>query len=146
MIITKRTEKALVVWFGIVQSLHLVVLARALIIFSRTTELPFPALPPPQGWSPQAEHFLIGNGIIDAVNIFLSLIFVYVFFKSKPWALKTGLISLTVLLYSALIFAYGTIRAGAWSEHPFAYCSMAVLYIPIFLLTVYFYTEKTSYL
>lgn len=145
MIITKRTEKALVVWFGIVQSLHLVVLARALVIFSRTAELPFPALPPPQGWSPQAEHFLIGNGIIDAVNIFLSLIFVYGFFKSKPWTLKTGLISLTILLYSALIFAYGTIKAGAWSAHPFAYGSMVVAYLPILMLTVHFFLNRDAF-
>ncbi|MGC9363252.1 MAG: hypothetical protein ACP5FZ_01645, partial [Fidelibacterota bacterium] len=145
MTITKGTEKALVVWFGIVQSLHLVVLARALIIFSRTAKLPFPALPPPQGWSPQAEHFLTGNGIIDAFNIFLSLIFIYGYFKSKSWALKTGLIALTILLYSALIFSYVTINAGAWSAHPYAYGSMVVLYLPIFILTIHFFLNKDIY-
>ncbi|HDP67534.1 MAG TPA: hypothetical protein ENN20_03410 [Candidatus Marinimicrobia bacterium] len=134
----------MIAWFGFVQSLHLLALFRALIIYIKTAQLPFPALPPPQGWSPQAEHFLVGNGIIDAVNIFLSLIFVYGFFKSKPWALKTGLISLTILLYSALIFGYATINAGAWSAHPFAYWTMALLYTPIFMLTVYFFIFKTD--
>lgn len=144
MRISKGTEKVLIAWFGFVQSLHLLALVRALIIYTKTAQLPFPALPPSQGWSPQAEHFLVGNGIIDAVNIILSLIFVYGYCKSKPWALKTGLISLTVLLYSALIFGYATINAGAWSAHPFAYCTMALLYTPIFLLTVYFFMFKTD--
>jgi len=140
--VTKNIRNILVAWFGSVQVLHFLALVRAMIIYSRTATLPFPALPPDDGWSIQAEYFLIGNGIIDAMNIVLSLVFVYGYFKSKSWSPKVGLISLTVLLYSALIFAYGTINAGAWSAYPLAYWSMAVLYAPIFLLTIHFYLNK----
>jgi len=142
MTIHNKTEKLLVAWFGIVQTLHFLALGRAAAIYSRTSTLPFPALPPANGWSAQAEYFLTGNGIIDAANIILSLVFVYGYFKAKSWAPKTGLISLTVLLYSALIFAFGTVNAGAWSANPLAYWSMAILYLPIFLLTIHFYWHK----
>ena len=142
MIINQKTEKLLIAWFGTVQTLHLLALGRAIIIYSRTAILPFPALPPENGWSAQAEHFLIGNGIIDAMNTILSLAFVYGYFKLKSWAPKAGIISLTVLLYSALIFAYGTINAGAWSAHTFAYWSMVILYVPIFILTIHIFLNK----
>ena len=131
----------LITWFGFIQGLHFLALLRAMIIYSKTALLPFPALPPVNGWSAQAEYFLIGNGIIDALNIILSLTFVYGYFKSKAWAWKAGLISLTILLYSAAIFAYATINADAWSAHPFAYWSMAILYTPIFILTICFYLK-----
>ena len=132
----------LITWFGFIQGLHFLALLRAMIIYSKTALLPFPALPPVNGWSAQAEYFLIGNGIIDALNIILSLTFAYGYFKSKAWAWKAGLISLTILLYSAAIFAYATINADAWSAHPFAYWSMAILYAPIFILTICFYLKN----
>ncbi len=138
----QKLERCLVYYFGIVQMLHLFTLIRALMIFKQKQILPFPALPPVSGWTTQSEFFLIGNGLIDALNIILSILFVSGYLQSKKWTDKTGLITLTILLYSAVIFAYGTVNAGAWTAHPFAYWSMALIYLPILGLTFYWYLRK----
>jgi uncharacterized membrane protein YhdT len=141
-IMKEKNEKMLVYYFGIIQCLHLFALIRAFIIYMREQVLPYPALPPAEGWTRQAEYFLIGNGIIDTLNIALSITFVIAYSQMKKWADKAGLITLTILFYSAMIFAYGTINAGAWTAHPLAYGSMAILYLPILILTVFWYIRN----
>lgn len=139
-----NSHKILVIYFGIVQSAHLIVLLRAAIILAVSGRLVFPAAPPPEGWTIQAQHCLLGNGLIDALNIAASLLFIGAYLKRRPWQRPLGLIALTAQLYSALLFGIVTIQSGAWMTHPVGYFSLAILYLPIFILTVRFYSDSLA--
>jgi hypothetical protein len=128
--------KALVAYFGLIQTAHIVAILRAAWLLRTPGPFPFPAPPPVGGWTDQTLQFMMAMGAIDLVNALASLVFVWGFFKRTPWRLHLGIINLTVATYSALQFAYGTILSGAWGEHPIAYFSMVLVYIPIALFTI----------
>ncbi|MGE5682382.1 MAG: hypothetical protein ACM34K_16055 [Bacillota bacterium] len=126
--------RVLVAWYGIFQIIHLVSLIRAAIALFQGGSFTFPALPPRNGWQPQAAYFLLGMGIIDTFNIIISLIFVYGYFTYARWRLTFGVLTLTVMMYSALIFAFGTIFTGAWKDNFVSYTILLIAFIPVIIL------------
>jgi len=128
--------QTLILYYGILQSVHLLALLRAGYLFSRLNRMPFPAPPPPGGWAPQTVPFLIGMGLVDAVAIILALIFAYMWLSRRQLLARLGLISLTIAGASAAIFAIGTFAGGAWAAHPLAYGVMVILFAPLLPLFV----------
>lgn len=128
------TLQILILYFGILQTLHLLVLLRAGILLLTTTRIPFPVLPPSTDWQSQAWPFLLGLAGMDVIGILLGIIFTI---KSQFKGLvdhKLGLISLTIFISGAIVFAVGTFPSGAWSQHLIAYGGMVLLFIPCLFL------------
>jgi hypothetical protein len=122
--------KTLVFYYGTLQSLHLVILIRAGLLILSTSISPFPILPPPNGWQDQVWPFMFALAGMDVLGILLAIIFAYyVFFKGKVLTL-IGILSLTIFISGAIVFAAGTICAGAWQSHPLTYGVMAILFLP----------------
>ncbi len=124
------------VYYGILQSLHLLFLARAGFILVNTGAIPFPAPPPEVGWSNQVIPFFLAMGGLDAAAALLGIFSVIILvrknqFDSRPWILSLG-----IALTSALIFAVGTFASGAWMDHPIAYGILIVFFSPIFPLFI----------
>lgn len=126
--------RILVVWYAVFQLVHLVSLIRAAIALLQGGVFTFPALPPKTGWSGQTGFFLLGMGIFDAVNIIISLIFVYGYFTYARWRLTFGVLTLTVMMYSALVFAFATIASGAWMDNLVSYIIITVAFLPVIIL------------
>jgi hypothetical protein len=122
--------KLLIAYYGLLQSLHLLVLIRAGAILLFTSRFPFPILPPPAGWAEQTLPFMVGLGITDSLGILLGIIFAAQFLTHKRLNRRLGVISLTIFFTGAMVFAIGTRFAGAWAAHPLAYGLMAILFIP----------------
>lgn len=122
--------KILIGYYGILQSLHLLVLIRAGAILLFESRYPFPILPPPGGWEPQTMPFLLGLGITDSLGILLAIVFSAQAFVKGRFKRRLGVISLTIFITGAIVFAIGTLPSGAWAAHPLAYGSMAILFIP----------------
>jgi len=101
------------------------------MILLQTGEMPFPAPSPPGGWSHQAIPFLVGMGVVDTVSIILALGFVYQAIFRKNSQPLIGIISMTIAMTSAVLFAVGTFPNGAWSSHPLAYGLMLILFAPV---------------
>ena len=118
-------------YYGILQSIHLVLLARAGWFLLHGRAIPFPAPPPPGGWSGSALPFLLGMGLVDLFAIGLGLVFVYNFFLQDRLLIKLGLISLTTALSSGMIYLIGTIPSGAWQANPVAYLMVVMFFGPI---------------
>jgi hypothetical protein len=130
--------RVLVAYYGFIQALHLVLLARAAFILWRGGPFPFPAPPPSGGWSDQARYFLLGTGVMDALTIVLVLVFVSAYFLRASWSMWLGIVTLATFNTSAALFGLGTLPSGAWGEHPVAYLGMVVAFLPILLLFVLF--------
>lgn len=126
--------RVLVVWYAVFQIAHLVSLVRAGIALLSGTIFTFPAMPPREGWTMQASDFLMGMAIFDSVNILLSLIFVYGYFSLARWRLSFGVLTLTVQMYSALVFGFATAVSGAWSNYPVSYISITIAFLPVVIL------------
>jgi len=130
-------------YYGLLQITHLMVLGRASVIYAQSNVLPFPASPPPQGWSPQVIPFLFGLGAVDALAAGLGVYWAASSLlphkrDDKFW----GQISLCAAISSALVFAVGMIATGAWLNHPQEYFGMAVAFTPVvFLFFVINFTE-----
>lgn len=122
--------KILIGFYGLLQSLHLLVLIRAGAILLFEGGFPFPILPPRGGWTPQTIPFLVGLGITDSIGILLGMIFAVQFFAKKRLNRRLGVISLTIFITGAFVFAIGTLINDAWAAHPLAYVSMAVVFLP----------------
>ena len=129
-----KRSKWEIAYYGILQSLHLVILVRAGVILLLQGRFPFPILPPPNGWDPQVIPFMIGLGTTDMAGILLGLIFTAQFFVKKRLNRRLGVISLTIFITGAVVFAIGTIFNGAWAAHPLAYGSMVILFLPVPIL------------
>ncbi len=128
--------RLLITYYGLLQSAHGVVLLRAGLILLRGGEMPFPALPPVGGWSPQTLPFLIGMGVMDGVNILLALTFSTAYLWGGRLQERLGIVTLTVACASALSFAVATGLTGAWLAHPLAYGLMGALFVPVAWLFV----------
>ena len=137
---TKKTPNwtvFLIGYYGILQSLHLVALIRAGAILLLEGGSPFPILPPPGGWADQTLPFLLGLGATDAVGIILGMIFAYRAVIQDNFNRRLGVISLTIFITGAIVFAAGTFPSGAWGTHPVAYGTMAILFAPTVVLYIW---------
>jgi len=124
------------VYYGILQSLHLLFLARAGFIMVDTGAIPFPAPPPEIGWSTQVIPFLLAMGALDAAAAFLGIFSTIVLVRKNQLESRPWMLSLVIALTSALIFAVGTFASGAWLDHPIAYGILLVFFSPIFPLFI----------
>lgn len=127
---THSSLRFLIPYYGLLQSAHGIALLRAGVILLRGGEMPFPAPPPPGGWSPQATFFLLALGILDGFNILLALWFMAQFVRAGKHDSPLGLISLTIACASAVVFAIATSLSGAWLAHPWAYGIMGIVFLP----------------
>ena len=125
-----KGAKILIGYYGLLQTLHLLVLIRAGTILLFEDGYPFPILPPPGGWDPQTMPFLIGLGVTDSIGILLGILFAVQLFAKRRFNRRIGVISLTIFITGAIVFAIGTIANAAWAAHPLAYGGMAVLFLP----------------
>jgi len=66
-------------YYGILQTLHLIFLGRAGIILQQSGRVPFPASPPPGGWSSAVLPFFIGMASADFLAAVLGIYFAYSF-------------------------------------------------------------------
>ena len=139
-----RAGNVLVIYYGMLQMLHIIMLVRAAVTFARSASIGFQALPPAGGWTLQAQHFLIATGLVDALNVGLALLFVYAVFRNKWWSLRLGLVTLTLTLYSAVVFVYGTFMSNAWQANPLGYALVAVLFFPALILAAVVYYRAFS--
>jgi hypothetical protein len=145
MLKRKRIPHILILYYGILQTLHLIILLRAGILLLTTTRIPFPVLPPSSGWQVQTWPFLLGLAGMDVISILLGIIFAGRSQFKDVVDQKLGLISLTIFISGAMVFGAGTFLSGAWSHHPIAYGSMAFLFIPclyLYVRLIALHTEK----
>lgn len=133
---TSRSLRFLTGYYGMLQSLHLLLLARAGWHLLQKQQLPFPASPPPGGWPGPVLPYLLGMGIVDLCAIGLGLVFVSYFFVRREVNWVLGLISLTAALSSGIVYLVGTIPSGAWGANPLSYLAVLLLFGPV--LPLYF--------
>lgn len=139
-----RTKSAhiLITYYALLQSAHFVVLIRAGVLMLKGHQNPFPILPPLQGWHVQVMPFMFGLAAMDILGIILGLVFAYqALFKGKKRTIL-GIVSLTIFITGAVVFAAGTLPSGAWTAHPIAYGIMAILFIPTAFLLVHLLTTQ----
>jgi hypothetical protein len=128
--------KILIAYYGLLQSLHLLTLARAGLLILGGNPAPFPILPPPGGWSPQAMAFLYGLAGTDVIGILLGIVFAVLWVVKNRRRPRLGRLSLAIFITGALVFAAGTFPAGAWAAHPAPYGVMVLLFIPAAVLFI----------
>ncbi len=124
----------LIVYYGILQTLHLFTLAYAGIRILQGDPAPFPILPPPGGWTDQAMAFLFGLAGTDVMGILLGIVFAARAIFKKDLNPRLGILSLTIFITGALVFGAGTYPSGAWGAYPFAYWVMVGLFLPTVVL------------
>jgi hypothetical protein len=128
---SRRWLSILIGYFGILEAAHLVVILWAGLHFTHTGKIGFPALPPGGGWSVDVTPWLIGNGALDFIFAIAGIRFCFQYFRRRGTWFRWGIFSLSGALYSAGIFAFGTIPGGAWRLHPLAYGLLAAVFSPI---------------
>ncbi|WP_144060479.1 hypothetical protein [Archaeoglobus sulfaticallidus] len=125
--------KFLVVWYGIYQASHVIVN----LLYFLIPDISFPP-PPPDDWSPQIVHFFTGMAATDLINAVLTLVFVYGYFKKARWSMWLGTLTLTISMYAAIVFTYGTIASGAWTGNLYGYLWFYIPFVPVVILFVVF--------
>jgi len=128
--------KVLIAYYGFLQSLHLLALIRAGFMLLQGEPAPFPILPPPGGWQEQTMPFMLGLAGMDVLGIFLGTFYSYQTISTSKHHRLLGILSLTIFISGAVIFAAGTFPSGAWAAHPFAYWAMVILFAPAPILYV----------
>ena len=131
---TRTGTFILIIYYGILQSLHLLSLMFAGILILQGDPAPFPILPPPDGWTDQAMAFLYGLAGTDVIGILLGILFAYRAAVKQRFSRRLGVLSLTIFITGALVFGAGTFPSGAWAAHPFAYWIMVALFLPSVVL------------
>ncbi len=126
--------KYLAGYYGILQTVHLLLLARAGLYLMSTGTVPFPALPPANGWSVQVIPFLLGMGVLDGAAAGLGIFSAISLFGKKRFDYRFWMLSLGIALTSGLIFTAGTLTSGAWNYHPAAYILLVIFFSPLFPL------------
>jgi len=137
-----RLEKILVHYYGVLQSAHILGLVASGVWWIQNGDLGFLALPPQGGWSGQTIHFLVATGMFDLLIAIIGVFFVVQYRNERETADVLGSVALTGSLYSAAIYAYGTLRSGAWNSHPLAYGAVSLAFAPMFLLVVVFFKMR----
>ncbi len=120
----------LIPYYGLLQTLHLLTLARAGLLILLGTPAPFPILPPPGGWTDQAMAFLYGLAFTDVAGILMGIIFAAQWTFKKNFNPTLGVLSLTIFITGAIVFGIGTFPSSAWATYPVAYGIMVVLFAP----------------
>lgn len=133
-LLTKKSLNLLTGYYGLLQISHLLTLIWAGSALLRTGQVPFPAQPPTGGWQAQALPFLLAMGVLDAAAAGLGVYFAFSWHIHGRWKARMGLVSTTMALTSAGIFAAGTGAAGVWLLYPLSYFGMLVLSLPAFPL------------
>lgn len=126
-----RAYCALVGYFGVLQAVHLAALLGSVRVWLTSATLGPLAPPPMDGWSEQITIFLLGNGLLDALIAPAGIAFAIGHRRRAAWAGWLGSVALTGSLYSAGLFAFGTLAAGAWSAHPLDYALITALFLPV---------------
>ena len=135
------TSKILVVWYGLYQVGHILVNGTYLL---KPGAPPF--APPEEGWSRQTVAFMNGMAAADLVNAILSVVFVSGFLRQARWHVWLGTVTLTVSMYAATVFTYGSVAAGAWNAQALQYLWLYIPFIPVvvlFVLWVYWLASGT---
>ena len=121
-------------YYGILQTVHIFLLARAGLYLLSTGTVLFPALPPANGWSAQVIPFLLGMGALDGAAAGLGVFSAISLFGKKHFDSRIWILSLGIALTSAIIFTAGTLASGAWNYHPLAYILLVIFFSPLFPL------------
>ena len=130
-----RVTQFLVVCFGLYQLGHLLSNIRAAFIFASSGAVAFPAVPPPGGWSADMVHVFMDMASMDTLNALASLVFVWAYFRGKPWHLWLGTITITLSFYAAILFNLSAYQAGAWvGGNLWVYLFINITYIPVVVL------------
>jgi hypothetical protein len=130
-----KLTKFLVACFGLYQLGHLLSNIIGSFTFFSTGEIPFPALPPPGGWSADLRNVFVDMASMDTLNAAVSLVFVWGYYKRKQWRLWLGTITLTLSVYAAILFNLSAYQAGAWvGPNLWSYVFINVTYIPVVVL------------
>lgn len=74
--------------------------------------------------------------LTDLFNAFLTLVFVYGYFTRTKWRMWLGTLTLTISMYAAIVFTYGTIASGAWTGNLLSYLWFYLLFIPVIILFI----------
>lgn len=127
-------SRALVVWYGVFQTGHLLLNARFQLV-PLADRPPLPFAPPPEGWLPQTVAVASGMAVADLANAALSLVFVAGFFRRARWAPWLGTLTLTVSVYAAIAFTWGAIAAGA-PALGVAYLWVNLPFVPVIVLFI----------
>ena len=88
-----------------------------------------------EGWLPQTIAFGSGMAVADLFNAALSLLLVAGFFRRASWAGWLGTVTLTVSVYAAFAFTWGSVAAGA-PALGLSYLWLNLAMIPIVVLFV----------
>lgn len=123
--------RRLTFYYGLLQIAHLIVLGYGLLYYLRTRTIGFPAPPPPGGWDVQAVHFLLGNGVLDALIGFLALFYVSRFLRGQEGWQLIGIICVTASICSGGFFVIGTVLSGAWISNPLNYFGLVIVFAPV---------------
>jgi hypothetical protein len=129
--------RLLVTYYGLIQILHFSMLALESFNWGRTGTPAILAPPPPAGWTDQALWLLAGTGVADAISIPFSVLFAWGWLRGKAWSDWLGALTLGGSMFSAIVFAVGTVPAGVWQVR-LAYWIEALLFLPIGVLFILF--------
>jgi len=123
-------------YYAILQASHLVFLGRAGLILLQSGRVPFPASPPPGGWAPSVIPFMMGMAAADVVAACLGIYYSFSYLVKGEHKVLIGIISLTIALSSAVVYLFGTLPAGAWSDNPLSYLIVILAFSPIIPLYI----------
>ena len=128
---TNRWFKRLTGYYGVLQLAHIFFLGRAGLILLQTGSIPFPASPPPGGWSLEVLPFLMGMAAADVIAASMGIYFAYSLLVNGKLMALAGIISLTIALSSAVVYLIGTFPGGAWEQNPLSYFVVFLVFSPI---------------
>jgi len=87
--------KYLAGYYGTLQTVHLLLLARAGLYLLSAGTVPFPALPPANGWSAQVIPFLLGMGALDGAAAGLGIFSAISLFGKKHFDYRFWILELS---------------------------------------------------
>jgi hypothetical protein len=118
-------------YYSLLQVTHLILLTRAGLIMMGGGPVPFPAAPPPGGWSDSVLPFMVGMGAIDALAAGLAVYAGLILIRKKQFLNTLWLVSLSLALSSAVVFLFGTVPSGAWQADPVGYGVLIIFFSPL---------------
>ena len=99
--------------------------------------LKFPPPPASGAWHGQILDFFNGIGVIDTGSALMGLLFVYGYWKRRPWSLWIGLVATAAYASSMLIFAWGLFASETWANNLPAQIVVHVSFLPTLFLLVW---------